>query len=94
MTGPAAGAGIVGHLGDILSSEKDPKIIAITEHRQAVRTIAVADGADERGLEGPDGVYQPLLFEGSMQIQRFRLGDAVKVAIFGTAPEGFQEDLL
>src|SRR5208282_3317587 len=94
MTFPAAYAGIVAHLGHILTAEEGVKILAITEHGQTVGSIAVAEAADEGGLEGPDGVNQPLFFEAAMQIKSLRLGEAVNVGIFRTMPEGFQEGLL
>src|SRR5208283_5405524 len=94
MTGSAAGAVIAVHLGYILTAEEGVKIIAITEHSQAVSSIAVANAADEGSFEGPDGVNQPLFFEAAMQIEGLRLGEAVKVGIFRTMPEGFQVGLL
>ena len=60
-----ATATLLGGLGHVLSSEKEMKTIAITHQSQAIGSVAVAEATDKGCFEGPEGVYEGLLFIGA-----------------------------
>jgi hypothetical protein len=83
MAGPAPGAVIAVYLGYILAAEEGVKIIAITEHREAIRPIAVADVADERGLESPDGIIRARIRSPCMVVSSTPMPSLWRIPLLG-----------
>jgi hypothetical protein len=82
------------HSRYVFASKEKLKIVAIADHGKAVGAVAVADGADKRSLEGPDGMDESLFFKGSMKLEGFVMGETLEDIYMRTGPEGFQKGLL
>jgi hypothetical protein len=54
-------------------------------HRQTVRTVTVADAADKRCLEGPDGVAESFLFMGAEGSHGLFFGQVFKPVVIDPA---------
>lgn len=94
QTGATSDAMVRQHMGNVFALEEQFKIVLVADHGEAVGPVAIADRPYERGLESPDGVNQPSVLKGPVELKRFLLCEPLEELHLRPRLESFKEGFL